>query len=231
MDAGTVSCSIVCVGAAGGCCLELLSVVSLVLSLSASDLLLSACRDPASLAFSSSTMSARGVKTKATDNDGSDFAYRQSIEDRYQSMAALKAQIRLSSSAARPYFLLATLLTLLHLVLHSQHSPLLRFHPLLFPGLSPLPLLSLLIVTAVVVTQSLQAIQHSARSWMLWLSAALLSLLAVVTLLLPLSTKRADGLTTVDWLVLGMHAVGLSIAAWGLYNGFRLHKISKTKRL
>ena len=176
-------------------------------------------------------MSARGVKTKATDNDGSDFEYRQRIEDRYQTMAALKAQIRLSSSTARPYFLVATLVTLLHLVLYSQHSPLLRFHPLLFPGLSPLPLLSLLIISAVVVTHSLQAVQHSARSWLLWLSAALLSLLAVVTLLLPLTTKRADGLTTVDWLVVGMHAVGLSVAAWGLYNAFRLNRISKTKRL
>jgi len=176
-------------------------------------------------------MSARGVKTKATDNDGSDFAYRQSIEDRYQTMAQLKQQIRLSSTTCRPYFLIATLVSLLHLILHSQHSPLLRFHPLLFPGLSPLPLLSLLIISAVVVTQSLQAVQQSSRSWMLWLSAVLLSLLAVVTLLLPLTTKRPDGLTTVDWLIVGMHAIGLSVAAWGLYNGFRLNKISKTKRL
>jgi len=176
-------------------------------------------------------MSARGVKTKLTDNDGSDFAYRQTIEDKYLHMAQLKQQIRLSSTTAKPYFLIATLITLTHLILYSQHSPLLRYHPLLFPGLSPLPLLTLLIISAVVVTQSLSAVQHASGNWMLYLSSLLLSLLAVITLLLPLTTRRVEGLTTVDCVVVAVHGVGLSIATWGLYNGFRLSKISRAKRV
>ena len=173
-------------------------------------------------------MAARGVKTKVTDNDGSDFAYRQTIEDKYHHMAQLKAQIRLTQSASRPYFVAALATALTQLVLYSQHSPLLRYHPLLF-NMSPLPLVCLLVLTFLITYQSFSSIQHSTSPILLYLTALLNALLAVIAIALPLSRKLP--LTIVDWGVVGLHTLGLSVVAWGLYNAFRLSRLSNTKRL
>ena len=174
-------------------------------------------------------MAARGVKTKVTDNDGSDFAYRQTIEDKYHLMARLKAAIRGSQTGARTYFVLALAVSVVHFVAHTQSPWLLRFHPLLY-GMSPLPLLSLEVIASIVVYQALSAIQHSASTVMLHFSALLAAMLLVLTIALPLS-RKAPPLTTVDWMVVGMHAIGLSIVAYGLYNAFRLSRLSRQKRL
>jgi len=173
-------------------------------------------------------MAARGVKTKVTDNDGGDFAYRQTIEDRYQLMAQLKSQLRLTQSASRSYFVVAICVSIAQVALHMQHSPLIKYHPLHF-NMSPVPLLCLLILSAVIVYQAFNSIQHSASSFLLYLATLLDVFLICLTVILPLSRKAP--LTPVDWLVLGVHSIGLSVVAFGLYTGFRFTRVSKTKRI
>ena len=171
-------------------------------------------------------MSARGVKTVATENDGSDHAYRQTIENKYQLRAQLKSTIKLTLNVIRPYFVAGLAITLLQAVLDYYGSPLLKHHPLPL-GMSPLPLLSLLLVTAVITWQSLTAIQVSSFTVMLHVSSLLCVMLATITVGLPLSRRSVgSGLTAIDWLVLAVHSVGLSACAYGLYNGYRLAQIS-----
>ena len=171
-------------------------------------------------------MSARGVKTMATDNDGSDHAYRQTIENKYQLRAQLKATVKLALHAIKGYFAVALAVTLVQCLLDHYQSPLLKHHPLPL-GLSPLPLLSLLVVAGLVTWQSLTAIQVSSFSVMLHVSSLLCLMTAVIAVGLPLSRHTAGGgLTTIDWLVLAMHTAGLSSCAYGLYNGYRLAQIS-----
>ena len=171
-------------------------------------------------------MSARGVKTKATDNDGSDHAYRQTIETKYQQRAQLKSHIKLALTAIKAYFALACAITLAQFALHHYDSPLLKHHPVLL-DMSPLPLLSLVIIAGVVTWQSLSAIQVSSFSVMLYVSALLCAMLATIAVGLPLSRRTVgSGLTSVDWLVLAVHSVGLSACAYGLFNGYRLAQIT-----
>ena len=171
-------------------------------------------------------MSARGVKTKSTENDGSDHLYRQTIENKYQLRAQLKATLKLCLAVIRPYFAVALLVTLAQFALHYYHSPLLKLHPLPL-GLSPLPLASLLAVAGLLTWQSLTAIQTSSFTAMLHVSALLCTMLAVIAVGLPISRRTAGAdLTGVDWLVLAVHSVGLSACAYGLYNGYKLAQIS-----
>ena len=167
-------------------------------------------------------MSARGVKTKATDNDGSDHAYRQTIENRYQLRAQLKATLKLTLNVIKAYFALALVITIAQFALHHYNSPLLKHHPLQY-GMSPLPQLSLTILAALVTWQSLTAVQVSSFNVMLHVSSLLCAMLATIAVALPLS-RRTTGttLTAVDWLVLGVHTVGLGACGYGLYNGYRL---------
>lgn len=171
-------------------------------------------------------MSARGVKTKATENDGSDHAYRQTIENKYQLRAQLKASLKLCLNVVRPYFAAALLVTLAQFALDHYQSPLLKHHPLPL-GLSPLPLLSLLIVAGVVTWQALTAIQVSSFTAMLHVSALLCVMLAAIAIGLPLARRSvAGGLTPVDWLVLAAHTVGLAACGYGLYIGYRLAAVN-----
>jgi len=171
-------------------------------------------------------MSARGVKTKATENDGSDHAYRQTIENKYQLRAQLKATLKLCLTVIKPYFVLALAITLTQFLLHYYHSPLLKHHPLPL-NLSPLPLVSLLIVAGLVTWQSLTAVQSSSFTAMLHVSALLCSMLAFIAVGLPLSRHSAGAeLTLIDWLVLAVHSFGLAACAYGLYNGYRLAQVS-----
>ena len=174
-------------------------------------------------------MAARGVKTKVTDNDGSDFAFRQTIEDRYHLMAQLKAQLRITQSASRVYFIAGLAVAITQLALHSQHSPLLRYHPLLY-NMSPVPLVCMLLLTFLITHQAFSSIQHSSSPVLLYLTSLLTSMLTAIAIILPLS-RKAPPLTIADYAVVGLHTLGLSVVAWGLYNGFRLSRLSNTKRV
>lgn len=171
-------------------------------------------------------MSARGVKTVATDNDGSDHLYRQTIENKYQLRAQIKATLKLCLAVIRPYFALALLATLAQFVLAHYNSPLLKHHPPPL-GLSPLPLLCLLVLTAIVTWQSLTAIQVSSFNVILHVATLLCTLTAAIAIGLPLTARTGGGgLTAIGWLVLAVHTVGMAACAYGLYNGYRLAAVN-----
>lgn len=72
-------------------------------------------------------MAARGIKTKVEGTDGSDFSYRQTIDDRYVLMAETKTNIKTLSLINTAYFGISIVIFLLQLVIPSLQEALQYF--------------------------------------------------------------------------------------------------------
>lgn len=144
-------------------------------------------------------------------------------------MAQLKQQIKLAATAARPYYLVAVLITALTFVLHHTKSPLLsHYHPQLF-NMSPFPLLTFLIASYFVTNTAFTAAQSNGSLLMMIVASLIIAVIALITVLLPASNKAS--LTVIDGIVMLVHSVGVGAIGYGLFNGFKLNSLARAKRV
>jgi len=174
-------------------------------------------------------MTTRGVKTKVNGSDGSDYSYRQTIEDKYMMMAGLKQQVRLSLTINKPFFIVSIFIIIAQYYAYfTNNKQLLAYHPPL-NNMSPLPSLSFHILAAFITTGALSAIQQSTQKGMLLIAALFTLLISIITVVLPIILQQT-AFTNIDYAVILIHVIGVLNLTWGLINGLRFSQVATAKR-
>jgi len=174
-------------------------------------------------------MSSRGVKTKVNGSDGSDYSYRQTIEDKYMLMAGLKHQVKIAANINKPFFLLSICIILTQFyAYYTNNQQLLSYHPPL-NNMSPLPSLSFHILAAFITMGALSSIQHSTQKGSLIIAALFTLVISIITVVLPILLQQSP-FTNIDYAVIILHIVGVINLAWGLVNGLRFSAVATAKR-
>jgi hypothetical protein len=176
-------------------------------------------------------MAARGVKTKVEGTDGSDFSYRQTIEDRYILMAETKTNIRTFSYINTGYFGISIILFVAQLIIPSLNELLSRIS-----SFYQLPSLLMLLYT--IIAFGITYITAKRPTVVLLLGILSLFTLAhlVITILYPLFVYFTKSPTSRDNMIPSIfittfHAIGYVTMMLLLIQCFTLRRLqSVTKR-